>query len=238
MMRPATLSDLRAAAHVVGTAFTKPPGAPANPMARRRRAPVTWFGELLAIVAREAYISDDADMVVHIGRRGGWHSTRALIVHSVVEIVLVFGLLLLAAIVAGGCWSLGVSPPTSVMFGAAVLLLVFVATVAMLVVAMRSEYHSLNRPTLRQASYRKGLPRSYWVLTSLGTADDRRLTALPTLRSWQPNGMPRSATLVVVAADARLFRLYRALGFNPLPGSDWVLYRSGQPSPTAPGNDR
>lgn len=218
-MRRAVLGDASTLVGVVGAAFTRERGGVSLVRNRRSRAAVTWLGEASAILTGEAFISPAHDVVLHVGRRGGWYSFR----EKTTTIGLVFATFLPSAVLGGIVALL----TTSIFVGGIVALIGVVLTYAVLVigliVAMRQR--DPNGPSTREEKYREGLPSRYWLLSTLAAADGRVATAVPAVRTWLQGALPVDATAVAVAGNADVRRLYGALGFLPLEGSQWVLSR-------------
>jgi hypothetical protein len=229
-MHRAGLRDVPTLVRVVGVAFTRERGGQSSPRDRRARAVVTWFGELSAVIAREAYVGRGGDVVVHVGRRGGWYSLRA---RASAAALLLAGVLLPAAVI-GAIVTAATTSAAGTVAAAAAFLAAYCVVIGGAIVAHRQQQRRHDGPGLREAEYRKGLPRTYWTVTTLAAADGATATAIPAVRSWLPTVVPVGATVVAAAADADVRRLYVALRFRPLPGSEWVLSRVNLPDQSPP----
>ncbi|WIB15771.1 hypothetical protein DEJ34_01180 [Curtobacterium sp. MCPF17_050] len=215
-MRRAGIRDVRTLVDVVGDAFTRKRGGSADHRDVRNRAVVTWLGELAAVIAREAYVNDDGDVVVHVGRRGWlWSALTPLIIIALMAIVpLVVGAITWAAF----------SRVPALAVSSVLLIAIYGAVVWSALTARRQDKRrDPEGPPIRETGKRKGLPRSYWLVSGLATRDESKSKAFPLVRSWLPTAVPTGDTVAAAAGSEELRKLYRALGFKPLPRTAWVL---------------
>lgn len=93
-----------------------------------------------------------------------------------------------------------------------------------------------EKPSLFQRYYRRGAPRPYWLVATFGArpsalqAGARRtkgtgagMVAAQFLKVELPKLLGPDETVVCVARNTRLRKVYSWLGFTPLGGSKWVL---------------
>lgn len=93
-----------------------------------------------------------------------------------------------------------------------------------------------EKPSFFQRYYRRGAPRPYWLVATFGArpsalqAGARRtkgagagMVAAQFVKVELPKLLGSDETVVCVARNTRLRKVYRWLGFKPLGGSKWVL---------------
>jgi hypothetical protein len=180
------------------------------------------FIVLQGLLAQEAYINKERDVVLHIGRRGSADARKAELRSTTLTGGVVGGCIVLLAAVTFVVTKLTIGW----LYAGYGVVIVGLALLLWLAVGMLLLLKSGgDGPKLCERKI-PDLHRDYWLVSTLGALETSQHALLDLVEPYLQSALPSGSLIVAVARDTRVRDTYVGVfGFLPITDKPWVLER-------------